>query len=85
MRSAYTSPDAEAGRKRSLGHKLMPLGAIAMGAGVVGVVISSVLKAVWLGILGGPISFVSWIALLGGAAALWYGFSQVKASRRGRD
>jgi hypothetical protein len=85
MRSAYTSPDMVAGRKRALGKKLMPIGAVAMGAGVVGVVLANVLKAVWLGLLGGPIGALSWLALIGGAAAFWYGYAQVQSARRGSD
>lgn len=81
MANAYTSPEAANVEKRRNGEKLTTLGVIVGGAGLVGIVLSTILKAVWLGILGGPIAVLSWPALIAGVVMFVVGFNQIKAAR----
>lgn len=81
MASVYTPPEAERARMRSDGQKLTLWGAVLAGAGLVGIFLSMVLKAVFLGILGGPIASLSWLALLGGAGLFVWGFNKIKDAR----
>ena len=57
-----------------------PLGALQAS----GVVLSTILKAVWLGILGGPIGALAWLALLVGAGVFWWGFTTIRDARAKR-
>ena len=63
-RYGYTPPEATNARKEAQGRQLTLFGAALVGLGGIGIILSSVLKAVWLGILGGPIGALSWLALL---------------------
>jgi hypothetical protein len=81
MPSLYTSPQMMAGRRRMLGRKLTPIGAVIAGAGVVGIILASVLKAVWLGVLGGPVGALSWLALFVGAGVFAYGYHLIQSTR----
>jgi hypothetical protein len=80
MANAYTPPEAEAGRKRADGQKLTLAGVVLAGAGIAGIVISTLLKVVWLGILGGPIAGLSWLALIVGVGLFVWGFQMIKAA-----
>ena len=81
MANAYTSPEAANVEKRRNGEKLTTAGVIAAGAGIVGIVLSMILKVIWLGILGGPIAGLSWLALIAGVVLFVVGFNQIKAAR----
>jgi vacuolar-type H+-ATPase subunit I/STV1 len=81
MANAYTSPEAANVEKRRTGEKLTTFGVILGAAGLIGIVVSTVLKAVWLGILGGPIAGLSWLALIVGVVLFIVGFNQIKAAR----
>ena len=48
-----------------------------------GIVLSVILKVVWLGVLGEPISALSWIALIAGGICFWLGFSRIRSTRPG--
>jgi hypothetical protein len=81
MRQEYVPPEQAAAQTRSWGYRLMPIGAVVFGLGVVGILVAVVLKAVWLGVLGGPIASLSWLALIAGGACFLYGFSKAKAAK----
>ncbi|MEZ5938299.1 MAG: hypothetical protein R3C52_08770 [Hyphomonadaceae bacterium] len=81
----YAPPESEAASRRAMGRRLLPLGLIAAAGGIVGIFVSMVLKAIWLGILGGPVAFLSWIALIGGVAAAWYGYTLSSSGRTPGD
>jgi len=81
MTNAYTPPETEAIEKRRGGQKLTLAGAVLFGAGVIGIVLATVLKVVWLGILGGPIGAISWLALIIGAVCFVSGFSMIRSAR----
>jgi hypothetical protein len=83
--NAYTSPDSEAVHKRRNGQKLTLAGAVLGIVGAIGVVLSTVLNVVWLGVLGGPIGFLSWAALILGGVAFVAGFNMIKSARRFAD
>ena len=57
MASAYTPPEAERARLRADGKKLTLWGALLAGGGLAGIIVSVVLKVVFLGILGGAAAF----------------------------
>jgi len=81
MASAYTPPEAERARLRADGKKLTLWGALLAGGGIAGIFVSMVLKAVFLGILGGPVASLSWLALFGGAGLFVWGFNKIKDAR----
>lgn len=83
-RYGYTPPETIHARKEAEGRQMTFIGAVLMGAGAIGVILSAVLKAVWLGILGGPLGALSWLALLAGAVLFWWGFSTLRAARAHR-
>ena len=64
MANAYTPPETVRARLRAEGQKLTLWGAVLAGGGLAGIIVSMVLKAVFLGILGGPIASLSWLALI---------------------
>jgi hypothetical protein len=80
----YVPDDLKAVEKDRTGRKLVVYGVIAFGAGVIGTVLATILKVVWLGILGGPIGGLSWLAMVAGAACAIGGFLMVKAAREAR-
>ncbi len=80
--NAYTSPDEAAVHERRIGRKLTLVGVLLAGAGAVGIVLSMILNVVWLGVLGEPISVLSWVALIAGAVCFWLGFTRIRASRQ---
>jgi hypothetical protein len=82
MTHAYSSPEMEAVRKRREGKKLAAAGVVLLGAGAIGVVLSTVLNVVWLGVLGEPIGALSWLALIAGGACLWLGYSKIRSARQ---
>jgi hypothetical protein len=83
--STYTPPEGAAAKDRALGKQLMLAGAVLVIAGAVGTMLSVILKVVWLGILGGPIGFLSGLALVPGIAAFVYGYTKIKGARRFAD
>ena len=83
--SMYTPPEGVAAKDRALGKQLTLAGAVLFIAGAVGTVLSVILKVVWLGILGGPIGFLSGLALVAGLAAFYYGYTKIKGARRFAD
>jgi hypothetical protein len=85
MASAYVPPETISTEKRRLGQKATVAGAVLAGLGVIGIGLSTILKVVWLGILGGPIGALSWLALIIGAGLFIYGFLQIKAARESRS
>ncbi len=84
MTARYVPGDLKAVQKDRIGRKLVVFGVIAFGAGVIGAVLATVLKVVWLGILGGPIGSLSWLAVAGGGACAVAGFLMVKSARETR-
>lgn len=85
MANAYTPPEGIAARERALGKKLTLIGAVlggAGGAGVAGILVSMILNALFLGILGGPISSLAWLALVVGAGLFFWGFNKIRDARR---
>ena len=85
MANAYVPPESISAEKRRLGQKATVAGAVLAGLGVIGIGLSTILKVVWLGILGGPIGALSWLALIIGVAVFVYGFLQIKAARESRS
>jgi len=81
MANAYTSPEGMRARMRAVGQKLTLWGAIFAGLGVAGIIVSMVLKAVFLGVLGGPIASLSWLAFLVGSGLLLMGFNKIREAR----
>lgn len=80
--TAYISPEEAAVQQRRESRKLTLVGAVLAGAGAVGIVLSVILNVVWLGVLGEPISALSWIALITGAVCFWLGYTKIKATRQ---
>lgn len=80
MANAYTSPAAADVSKRRDGRKLTLAGVVVAGAGLVGIILSTVLKVIWLGILGGPIVALSWPALIIGVGLFVWGFNLIKST-----
>jgi hypothetical protein len=60
------------------------LGAVLVILGGIGIILSTVLKAVWLGILGGPLGALAWLALLVGGGVFWWGFTTIRDARATR-
>jgi hypothetical protein len=83
-RYGYTPPETTNARKEAQGRQMTLAGAVLVGLGGIGIILSTVLKAVWLGILGGPIGALSWLALLGGAGVFWWGFTTIRDARSTR-
>ena len=83
-RYGYTPPEATNARKEAQGRQLTLAGVVLVGLGGIGIILSTVLKAVWLGILGGPIGGLSWLALLAGGGVFWWGFTTIRDARATR-
>jgi hypothetical protein len=81
----YIPGDMKAVQKDRDGRRLVVFGVIAFGVGVIGTVLATILKVVWLGILGGPIGGLSWLAVVAGAACAIAGFLMVKSARETRS
>lgn len=81
MASAYTPPEGIAARERALGKKLTLVGAVLGGLGVAGIVLSMILNALFLGIIGGPVSSLAWLSLLIGAGLFFWGFNKIRDAR----
>jgi hypothetical protein len=60
------------------------LGAVLVILGGVGIILSTILKVVWLGILGGPLGGLAWLALLVGGGVFWWGFTTIRDARASR-
>jgi hypothetical protein len=84
MASYYTPPEAILAQKRADGKKFATFGAITAGFGVLGIVVGAVLNVVFLGILGGPLAGLGWLAVLVGAGLFAYGFFQIKSAHEAR-
>jgi len=85
MASYYTPQEASNAQKRRWGAKLTTAGAVLVGAGILGIVLATVLKITWiLGFLGGAVGGLSWLAVLVGAGLFVYGFLQIKEARETR-
>ncbi len=83
-RYGYTPPEATNARKEAQGRQMTLLGAVLVILGGVGIILSTILKVVWLGILGGPLGGLSWLALLVGGGVFWWGFSTIRDARASR-
>ena len=83
-RYGYTPPDAVNARKEAQGRQMTLVGAVLVGFGGIGIILSTILKVVWLGILGGPIGALSWLAQLIGAGVFWWGFTTIRDARANR-
>jgi hypothetical protein len=80
----YTPPEATHARKEAQGRQMTLIGAVLVGFGCIGIMLSTVLKAVWLGILGGPVGALSSLALLIGAGVFGWGFTMIRDARANR-
>lgn len=80
----YTPPEAINARKEAQGRQMTLLGAVLVILGGIGIILSTVLKAVWLGILGGPLGALAWLALLVGGGVFWWGFTTIRDARATR-
>jgi hypothetical protein len=78
MANAYTPPEGLRARQRANGKKLTLIGAVVGGLGAAGIILSMVLNALFLGIIGGPISSLAWLALIVGAGLFFWGFNLIK-------
>lgn len=85
MANAYIPPETINAEKRRFGQKATVAGAVLAGFGVLGIVLATILKVVWLGILGGPIGGLSWLALFIGAGLFVYGYLQIKSAHADRS
>ena len=83
-RYGYTPPEAINARKEAQGRQMTLLGAVLVILGGVGIILSTILKVVWLGILGGPLGGLAWLALLVGGGVFWWGFSTIRDARANR-
>jgi hypothetical protein len=83
-RYGYTPPEAINARKEAQGRQMTLLGAVLVILGGIGIILSTVLKAVWLGILGGPLGALAWLALLVGGGVFWWGFTTIRDARATR-
>lgn len=83
-RYGYTPPEAINARKEAQGRQMTLLGAVLVILGGVGIILSTILKVVWLGILGGPLGGLAWLALLVGGGVFWWGFSTIRDARASR-
>ncbi len=85
MTGTYTPPESHLAQKRQNGEKLTTLGVMLAAAGAVGIVFSTILKVVWLGIFGGPIGALSWLAVFAGIGCFVTGFLMIKSARENKD
>lgn len=83
-RYGYTPPEAINARKEAQGRQLTLLGAVLVILGGIGIILSTILKVVWLGILGGPLGGIAWLALLVGGGVFWWGFTTIRDARASR-
>ena len=83
-RYGYTPPEAIIARKEAQGRQMTLLGALLVILGGVGIILSTILKVVWLGILGGPLGGLAWLALLVGGGVFWWGFTTIRDARANR-
>jgi hypothetical protein len=83
-RYGYTPPEAINARKEAQGRQMTLLGAVLVILGGVGIILSTILKVVWLGILGGPLGGLAWLALLVGGGVFWWGFTTIRGARASR-
>ena len=87
-RYGYTPPEATNARKEAQGRQMTLLGAVLVILGGVGIILSTILKVVWLGILGGPLGGplggLAWLALLVGGGVFWWGFTTIRDARASR-
>ena len=83
-RYGYTPPEAINARKEAQGRQMTLLGAVLVILSGIGIILSTVLKAVWLGILGGPLGALAWLALLVGGGVFWWGFTTIRDARATR-
>ncbi len=83
-RYGYTPPEATNARKEAQGRQMTLLGAVLVILGGVGIILSTILKVVWLGILGGPLGGLAWLALLVGGGVFWWGFTTIRDARATR-
>lgn len=83
-RYGYTPPEAINARKEAQGRQMTLLGAVLVLLGGVGIILSTILKVVWLGILGGPLGGLAWLALLVGGGVFWWGFTTIRDARASR-
>ncbi len=83
-RYGYTPPEATNARKEAQGRQMTLLGAVLVILGGVGIILSTILKVVWLGILGGPLGGLAWLALLVGGGVFWWGFTTIRDARANR-
>ncbi len=83
-RYGYTPPEAINARKEAQGRQMTLLGAVLVILGGVGIILSTILKVVWLGILGGPLGGLAWLALLVGGGVFWWGFTTIRDARANR-
>ncbi|MEQ1781922.1 MAG: hypothetical protein ABMA14_11225 [Hyphomonadaceae bacterium] len=80
----YTPPEAINARKEAQGRQMTLLGAVLVILGGIGIILSTILKVVWLGILGGPLGGLAWLALLVGGGVFWWGFTTIRDARATR-
>jgi hypothetical protein len=83
-RYGYTPPEAINARKEAQGRQMTLLGAVLVILGGIGIILSTILKVVWLGILGGPLGGLAWLALLVGGGVFWWGFTTIRDARATR-
>ena len=83
-RYGYTPPEAINARKEAQGRQMTLLGAVLVILGGVGIILSTILKVVWLGILGGPLGGLAGLALLVGGGVFWWGFTTIRDARANR-
>ena len=83
-RYGYTPPETTNARKEAQGRQMTLLGAVLVILGGIGIILSTILKVVWLGILGGPLGGLAWLALLVGGGVFWWGFSTIRDARASR-
>lgn len=83
-RYGYTPPEAINARREAQGRQMTLLGAVLVILGGIGIILSTILKVVWLGILGGPLGGLAWLALLVGGGVFWWGFTTIRDARATR-
>ena len=81
MNTRYIPPEATTAGQRRKGQRLTLVGAVLFGCGVVGTLLATVLKVVWLGVLGGPIGLLSGLAVFIVAVCFIYGFKLLQSAR----
>ncbi|HEV7693626.1 MAG TPA: hypothetical protein VGO52_22515 [Hyphomonadaceae bacterium] len=86
MANAYTPPEGIVAQKRADGKKFTTFGAITAGLGVLGIVLGAVLQVVFLGIIGGPLASLGWLAVVVvvGGGLFAYGYIQIKSAHETR-